>query len=97
MNKILAAVAFTGLIAALPVAAIAHDRGHANHGYAGAYHRDCDHPHHRQRHAHHHRYHHDQPQPIAYYAVPRIEPVYMPAIPLPPLPRPHVNIVWRVY
>jgi hypothetical protein len=94
MNKILAAIAVTGLIAALPSAAQARDRGYVNHGHASAQHRDCDHPHHFQRHAHHHhRYQHVNPQPVAYYAAPRVAPVFVPAI---PLPLAQVNIVWRV-
>ena len=97
MNKILAAIAVTGLIAALPVAANAHDRAYVKYGHVSVHDRDCDHPHHFPRHAQHHRHHYGYPHPVAYYAAPRVEPVYVPTIPLLQLPRPQINIVWRVY
>lgn len=96
MNKKLATIAFTGLMAALPLAAQAG---------GSRYDDDCDHWSHRSRHVHHHHHHHGRgyehrrPRDVVYVPVPapapRVHvPVYYP--PLPPIPRGGVDIVWRI-
>ncbi len=96
MNKKLATIAFTGLMAALPFAAQAGGSRHYD---------DCDHWSHRSRSVHHHHHHHGRgyehrrPRDVVYVPVPapapRVHvPVYYP--PLPPIPRGGVDIVWRI-
>jgi len=95
MNKILATLALTGLIATLPALASAHDRGH-HYRDGGSHHRGHhdSHQHRGHRAGHYHAYHYDVYRaPVVYYPAPRMAPIVIPAIPLPPLP--HVNIVWR--
>jgi hypothetical protein len=90
MNKILTAVALTGLIATVPGIATAHDRDHRDR-HADSYHQGhYDARHHR---SHRPRQYRVYDAPIVHYPAPRVAQIYMPAIALPPLP--HVSIVWR--
>jgi Ni/Co efflux regulator RcnB len=98
MNKILTAIALTGLIAAVPAVATAHDRDHRDRRGDSYHQRHDDARHHDHQHrSHRHRQYRVYDTPSVYYPAPRVAHVYVPAIPLPPLPPlPHVNIMWRI-
>ncbi|MSQ19218.1 MAG: hypothetical protein EXR39_06560 [Betaproteobacteria bacterium] len=93
MNKILAAVILTGMIAAVPASAHAHDRRSDSHHQIDDDSRYYDARHHRD---HRHRQYRVYDAPVVYYPAPRVAQIYVPALPLPPLPLPHVNIMWRI-